>query len=180
MKFLFFLFLFTILSFKTLFPLDEKSKEIFDFVHEVFNNAEFILQSIPLKSDWKIEIKNSGREQFLSDKIFGSFIKLDGKKVGYILIDKAMGKTEQFTVAVLYSLSGKIVKVRVFDDPSPHKQKLNRPDWIKQFTGKDKSSRLLPGRDIDGISGSTFSVKGLASSIWRLNKIYPEVLDFLK
>lgn len=153
--------------------------EISAFVNRELPGSQFLLHTLPVQEEWKKQVTQIVKEAFLDDTIQAAWLKKDGKKQAYLLVDKAWGKSHQVVIAVIYDLQGKVSAVQVLQDSSPHKSRLNNPGWIRQFKGSHSGSRLQPGRQIDSISGSTYSVRGLCRAVWRLNLLYPSILIIL-
>lgn len=93
----------------------------------------------------------------------------DGKtqRVGYVVIDQAMGYGGPIKMAIGIDLEGKIqnaVIVNYKDTPSFVHMVLNH-GYLKQFIGKDITESLNIEKDIDRISGATYTSRGIAKAI---------------
>lgn len=91
----------------------------------------------------------------------------DGTLVGYAGAVSAPGYGGPLTVLVGIHPDGKIIGVQVLS----HKETpgffraLARERFYQQFIGANAADPLIVGKDIDGISGATLSVEGVARSI---------------
>ncbi|RNC62970.1 MAG: putative electron transport protein YccM [Candidatus Dichloromethanomonas elyunquensis] len=93
----------------------------------------------------------------------------DGKtqRVGYVVIDRAVGYSGPIQMATGIDLEGKIQKtvlVNYKDTPSFVQTVLSR-DYLKRFIGKDITEPLSIEKDIDRVSGATYTSRGIAKAI---------------
>lgn len=88
-------------------------------------------------------------------------------KVGYVVIDQAAGYGGPITVATGIDLTGKIVGAVIANhkDTPTFIQMITNHHYLDQFHGKNISDPLRLQRDIDGVSGATFSSRGIARAI---------------
>ena len=52
--------------------------------------------------------------------------------------------------------------------------------WLRQFINLNNNSGYNIGKDIDGISGATISVKSMSSGIQKITTLYPLIQSQLK
>lgn len=87
--------------------------------------------------------------------------------IGYAVKSSASGYGGPLDVLVSVAMNGSLKKVIITDNcetPS-YLSRVLRADYLNQFTGKSVSSSLVPGRDLDTVSGATYTVKGIAQAV---------------
>ncbi len=144
------------------------TKQLELFIQDYHDEAVYSLKKEPIRQEWQTEAIKVTGEGFLSRHILYSPLVVDGMPVAYVLVDKAMGKGAPFILAVIYDMDREIVKTRVLLDISPHGHKLNQDFFRTQFYGKGVNDSFVVGQELDGISGSSYSVKGFTRAVWRL------------
>lgn len=95
--------------------------------------------------------------------------------VGYAIISRALGcqiggcespsnqqAFEQFYFVSAFDLNKKIICVRVLEYTSDHGYQIANKGWLKQF---EKDNHFEVGKNIDGISGATISVKSITQGV---------------
>ncbi len=150
------------------------------FVQSVYPDATFQLKKIKITKKWNEQALSKVGEAFQHRRLSMAIIKKDKQNLGYLVIDSAQGKTDDFVIAIIFDWENKIRSVEVLKDSSEHGLKLKQMNFLKQFYGRSLDSSYHIGMDIDGISGSTYSVQGLSRAIWRISLILPELTDLLK
>lgn len=97
-------------------------------------------------------------------------IAADGKKAGYMYLDKAPSKFDKFDYMVIFNrdLSIKAVKVLVYREDQGGE--IMSGSFLKQFNGKNSFSKLELGKDIQGISGATISCRSTVEGVKKLTK----------
>ncbi len=107
--------------------------------------------------------------------------------VGYSMISRANGckiggcdkpssdslSFEQFFFMTAFDTNRKIKKVRVLEYTANHGYQIANKGWLKQF---EKGESFEVGKNIDGISGATISVKSITQGVNNQIKILQESL----
>jgi len=75
------------------------------------------------------------------------------------------GKEGPITVGVCFSSVGMILSVVVLAHQEEHGKSIAEQTFLKQFKGKKMSDAFIVGKDIDGISGATWSSKYMSEAI---------------
>lgn len=90
----------------------------------------------------------------------------DGSIVGYAAVGEATGYGGPIKVIVGVDMAGEILGVKIFENrETPGFFRLvASTGFIEQFLGKNVTSPLRLGSDIDSISGATLSSEGIAAS----------------
>ena len=103
-------------------------------------------------------------------------LKANDSLVGYSIISRALGcqiggcdkpsndsiAFEQFYFMTAFDAHKNIKKVRVLEYTSDHGYQIANKGWLKQF---EKNQNFEVGKNIDGISGATISVKSITKEV---------------
>lgn len=97
-------------------------------------------------------------------------------RVGWLLVDQVIGKTEEITFAVGIDSRGKVSSVEIMEYRESHGGEVRLPLWRRQFVGKDASHPIRLGADIRNISGATLSCRHVTDGVRRLVALVDHVL----
>ncbi len=139
------------------------------FPGEILKRAQIDLSAEQIK---KIE-KQSG-ESLRSSKIT-LWKAVSG---GVVFIDQVLGKHEFITYAVGIK-QGKILGVEILEYRESYGNQIRKPDWRKQFIGKDSKSELKIGSDIKNISGATLSSGHVTDGVKRILQTYDTIQNHI-
>jgi hypothetical protein len=129
----------------------------------------------------------------LSDiKVNGKFFRLfcDGSATGYLYIGRVRScrtggcsignlsdEYEFFDYYTIYDTGLSVVNVTVFNYEASHGQEITVKGWLRQFVGYSHTKPpLVPGKNIDAISGATVSVNGITDDIIEKAEILGELV----
>lgn len=87
--------------------------------------------------------------------------------IGYIIITSAKGRHEYFDYCVIYNNDLSIRNVEVLVYRSDHGYEIMNKKWLKQFVGQNGCG-LEYKKDIDAISGATYSASSVTKDLERL------------
>lgn len=96
----------------------------------------------------------------------------DNSNYGYAVLSSAKGRMDYFDFMVIYTTDGKIEHIKVLVYRSQHGYEITNKKWLKQFY--NKSNTHTYGKDIQAISGATFSAKSITEKINELNLLIAE------
>lgn len=100
----------------------------------------------------------------------------NGCKVGGCDVEHEVDEEfEQFWVYSFYSLGGDLVELKILDYQSEHGYEITSKWWLKQFV-KHQDEPYKYGKNIDGISGATISIKSMIREMNYLEHIMPVVI----
>jgi hypothetical protein len=91
----------------------------------------------------------------------------DRKRTGYAVLDREIGLHEYFDYGVHFRLDGAVARVEIREYREPYGDQIRGAVFRQQFVGKTANSTLVAGKDIDIISGATYSSKALALGVKR-------------
>lgn len=96
------------------------------------------------------------------------YYALTGDKLdGYALIDEAMGQYMPITYAIKFSPQGSVQQVEIMVYRENYGSEVTDARFRKQFVGKTASDPIVAGKDIDVISGASYSSKSVALGVKR-------------
>ena len=91
-----------------------------------------------------------------------------GVPLGWVLVDKVIGKVELIDYAVGIGLDGAVKQVEILSYRESHGHEVRLPAWRRQFVGKTAASALRVGDDIANISGATLSCQHVTDGVRRI------------
>ncbi len=86
--------------------------------------------------------------------------------VGYVFSTSAKGRFDYFDYSVIYSKDLSVMGLMVTTYRSSHGAEICSKGWLKQFNGYHGEEIRL-GKDVDTISGATFSASSMVEDIKR-------------
>ena len=93
---------------------------------------------------------------------------VDGKRVGWVLFDRAIGKYELIDYAMGFMVDGTSTGLEVMAYRESHGAEIRNAAWRKQFAGRKGAGQLRFGDDIRNISGATLSCQHVTQGAQRL------------
>lgn len=107
-----------------------------------------------------------------SDKIYK--LNIDEKFYGYSVLSSAKGRYDFFDFIVVYNTNKEVEYIKVLIYKSQYGQEITNKNWLKQFYKKTKF--FVYGKDIQAISGATFSAESITNKINKLNEILAGII----
>jgi len=95
---------------------------------------------------------------------------------GYVLCTEAKGRFDYFDYSVYYSDELLVKGVIVTVYRSTHGAAICQRKWLRQFNGYDGEDLTL-GKEIDAISGATFSAESMVQDIQRCRALMTGLKD---
>jgi Na+-translocating ferredoxin:NAD+ oxidoreductase subunit G len=103
-----------------------------------------------IKKDWSVYIAESG-----------------DKRDGYAIKDDEIGLHDPIDFAVRFDTSGVVSRVDILVYREAYGGEVRSERFLRQFVGKKAGDPILAGKDIDIISGATYSSKSMAVGVKR-------------
>ena len=100
-----------------------------------------------------------------------------GKKLGWLIVDQVIGKSEAITYALALDPAGAVISLEVLEYRESHGGEVRMPAWRKQFVGKTAGDAATLNREIKIISGATLSCRHLTEGVQRLLRLHQAVLQ---
>ncbi|HAN18510.1 MAG: hypothetical protein A2X13_08630 [Bacteroidetes bacterium GWC2_33_15] len=108
-----------------------------------------------------------------SDKIYK--LNIDEKFYGYSVLSSAKGRYDLFDFIVVYNTNKEVEYIKVLIYKSQYGQEITNKNWLKQFY--KKTIFFVYGKDIQAISGATFSAESITNKINKLNEILTDIIQ---
>jgi hypothetical protein len=89
------------------------------------------------------------------------------KRLGYAVLDAEIGLHEPIDFGVRFGLGGAVERVEIRAYREAYGDEVRSERFRKQFVGKTAGDPIVAGRDVDIISGATFSSKAMALGVKR-------------
>ncbi len=105
-------------------------------------------------------------QPFLKNRDAVFVISKDEQVLGYLLTTQAKGRFDLFDYSVIYSDILEVISMKILVYRSSHGAGVCSKGWLKQFKGYSGGTLEL-GKDIDAISGATFSASSLVKDADR-------------
>ena len=153
---------------------DKSINEIKSFYNKEVKISNRIKFSIP--KNLKNSIQAETNQKFYRNQIFYWEIEVDDKK-HYALLDNTIGKTMPITFLVLFNENQEVIHSSIIKYREAYGGEISGRNWLNQFLYMKKDSLFKFGRDIDGISGATLSVKSFTKGISKLSLLLPYVMS---
>lgn len=115
------------------------------------------------------------RQKFFRNELYTWKINTNDSTIAYALLDNVIGKTKPISFLVILNKSGEIQSVHVIKYRSEHGSEVTDQNWLNQFKHRNAKSGYLPGKDIDGISGATYSLYGLSKGIRKIVLLFDKI-----
>jgi len=142
--------------------VDEAKKSMFTAADE------FVPSNVELTDKMRDAIKDKSGVR-VADKNL-TLIKAYSKKkfIGYLIVDKVVGKHEFITYAVSISPELAVSSVEILEYRETYGFEVRRAAWRDQFVGKNSKSELKLDKDIKNIAGATLSSRHVTDGVRRL------------
>ncbi|AKG52960.1 transcriptional regulator-like protein [Dehalogenimonas sp. WBC-2] len=123
------------------------------------NFQELILRSYP-------EVISAENVVDISDRLF-FYTTLDGQEVGYATVNEGQGFKGLIQVAILWSENGILKKLHVLQEHEDANwwQMLVTNNYFDQYISREYTEPFIVGKDIDTVTGATFSSNGVATAV---------------
>lgn len=131
-------------------------------------SAKYEFRKVRLSNSAKSPAEKTAGQRFFTKTVHATAVLVDDTTAGYAVIDNVKGKAMPITFMVLFDASGNVIQVEVLKYREAYGGEISHPNWLSQYGGYSSSSPFKVGKDIDGISGATISVRAINSGIYKL------------
>ncbi|HET6401214.1 MAG TPA: FMN-binding protein [Candidatus Kapabacteria bacterium] len=144
-------------------------------MHRVFGmNATLSKQIITIDPVMAARVRaRSGQPVF--DKVIVHEASLNGKSIGYGIVDDVPGKAQPITYMTLFKPDGTIADIEVLVYRESYGGEIQYNTFRHQFRGKNASSPLRIGNDIENIAGATISSNAIANGAKKIAVLFDEL-----
>ena len=94
-----------------------------------------------------------------------------GKSMGWVVIDKVIGKYDVIDYAVGFVQDGSVAGVEILAYRESHGSEVRQSAWRKQFVGRKGPQNMRFADDIRNISGATLSCQHVTEGIQRVSSL---------
>jgi len=101
---------------------------------------------------------------------------VDGRLVGFFIVDYVIGKHLVIDYAVALEPDGRVRLVEIMEYRESYGGEINSGSWLGQFVGKTSRDPLQVDRDIRNVSGATLSSHHVTEGIKRVLAFYETCL----
>ena len=143
-------------------------------------NTDISMHILKLDKQMKKKVENQVKQKFYRDKLYYWTISKDDTTIAYAFLDNVIGKSMPITFLLVLDINGQIITSSVIKYREAYGGEVGNKKWLSQFTGKKNNSGFNIGKDIDGISGATISVKSMNKGIQKIVTLYPLIKGKLK
>ncbi|MFA9389419.1 MAG: FMN-binding protein [Prolixibacteraceae bacterium] len=103
-------------------------------------------------------------------------LEVDSIFQGFVLLTSSMGRFEEFQYMILYNSDVVVQKVKILQYKSSHGNGVTSKRWLKQFIGQNGET-LKYGKDIQAISGATYSATSLTNDVPAITRWVKQQID---
>jgi electron transport complex protein RnfG len=89
------------------------------------------------------------------------------RRTGYAIRDAEIGLHEPIDFGVRFGLGGGVERVEIMAYREPYGDEIRQDRYRRQFVGKTAADPITAGKDIDIISGATYSSRSVALGVKR-------------
>ena len=144
------------------------------------DNRDIRMHIFQLDEQIKNKVENIVKQRFYKDKLYYWTITEGDSTKAYAFLDNVIGKSMPITFMVILNLDGEIANVNVIKYREAYGSEIGSKSWLQQFINFNNNSDYNIGKDIDGISGATISVKSISKGMKKITTLYPLIQSQLK
>ena len=144
------------------------------------NNTDIRMHILKLDKQMKKKVENTVKQKFYKDKLYYWTITEGDSTKAYAFLDNVIGKSMPITFMVILNIDGEIENVNVIKYREAYGSEVGSKSWLQQFINFNNNSDYNIGKDIDGISGATISVKSISKGMKKITTLYPLIQSQLK
>ena len=143
-------------------------------------NTDIRMHIIKLDKHMKKQVEIQVKQRFYRDKLYYWTISQSDTTITYAFLDNVIGKSMPITFMVILNIDGDIINANVIKYREAYGGEVGNKGWLRQFINLNNNSGYNIGKDIDGISGATISVKSMSKGIYKIAALYPLIRNQLK
>jgi Na+-translocating ferredoxin:NAD+ oxidoreductase RnfG subunit len=143
-------------------------------------DTDFSMHILLLDKQVKKKVENKVKQKFYRDKLYYWNITKGDSTMAYAFLDNVIGKSMPITFLVILNMNGNIINTNVIKYREAYGGEVGNTGWLQQFYTRNNNSRYKIGKDIDGISGATISVKSMSKGLQKITALYPLIKNQLK
>tara|TARA_X000001036_G_C20639390_1_gene790535 strand:+ start:1136 stop:1663 length:528 start_codon:yes stop_codon:yes gene_type:complete len=143
-------------------------------------DTDIRMHILNLDKQIKKKIENQVKQKFYKDKLYYWTISQGDTTIAYAFLDNVIGKSMPITYMVILNIEGNIINSNVIKYREAYGSEVGNKGWLKQFINFNNNSDYDIGKNIDGISGATISVKSMSKGMQKITTLYSLIKNQLK
>jgi Na+-translocating ferredoxin:NAD+ oxidoreductase RnfG subunit len=143
-------------------------------------DTDIRMHILNLDQQIKKEVENQVKQKFYRDKLYYWSISQRDTTIAYAFLDNVIGKSMPITFMVILNIDGNIINANVIKYREAYGSEVGNKGWLQQFINFNNNSDYSNGKDIDGISGATISVKSMSKGMQKITTLYSLIQNQLK
>ena len=143
-------------------------------------NTDINMHILKLDKQMKKDVENKVKQKFYQDKLYYWTILQSDTTIAYAFLDNVIGKSMPITFMVILNIDGDIINTNVVKYREAYGGEVGNKGWLQQFINFNNNSDYTIGKDIDGISGATISVKSMSKGMQKITTLYSLIQNQLK
>lgn len=144
----------------------EERMTLKDFLKsEMENLPKISKESFPLNGEQKSKLKDLAPQSEEDSITFYYGKNSEGKMQKACAVVPQQGKEGPMTVGVCYMPNSTVSNVVVLNASEVRGQKALQESYLKQYRGKKVSDAFQVGKDVDGVSGATWTSRAIAEAL---------------
>ena len=143
-------------------------------------NTDIRMNIFKLDKGVKKKVENQVKQKFYRDKLYYWTISQGDTTIAYAFLDNVIGKSMPITFMVILNIDGDIINANVIKYREAYGSEVGNKGWLQQFINLNNNSDYNIGKEIDGISGATISVKSMSKGIQKITTLYALIHHQLK
>jgi len=101
--------------------------------------------------------------------------EVDGKIIGYAVVDNVKGKWGIIKYMLSFEPDGKVKDVLVLELKEKRGRPVKNRRFLDQFVGKTMNDQVKLKKDINGVAGATISSRGMTNGVRKLVYVFNEL-----
>lgn len=163
----------------SLFANDIKNTTEEQINHVFPGDVKFEMSKVEIPATLKSTIENEVKQRFFADELYIWKITQGSNVKGFAVLDNVYGKSLPITFLVIFDNQFNVLNSSIVKYREPYGGGVAQESWNNQFIGRDAESSYEVGKDINGISGATISVKSVSKGIRKLAILLPKISEKL-
>jgi len=123
---------------------------------------------------WSPTFAKAEYQKSIGTREFYKILDKAGAAVGTLILTDAQGRLEKFDLMVVVDPTNKIGLIRILKYRSEFGSEITNKKWLAQFYNQPESTFVFR-KNIDAVSGATFSSQGLINEINALLPCLTEI-----
>lgn len=125
----------------------------------------------------KKEIEKKCSQRFIKDFVYVWALKSPHGSKKVVIVDAVRAKSAFITMMTTIDSTNCIEKLDILDYKGDRGRRVDDSTWLAQFTGKHADSDFEIGKNIDAVTGATYSAAAIAKAAKRWTMLAQQIED---